>query len=278
MSSIIILLMTMGILAHVFQKIWKSKNYLLKYLSQVGGQKTKVLRLKQSFYVPFITIHCIIGIVIGYFIFKKDSDGEFAYRVFLSAIVALSFLLILLVVYFCLFVVIKEIICMKDTTINIILSYSIVSFAILFTQILTKNIDYPKGFIWISVVLYAVNLFGIGRVVMTIFKKKVLVKSIWSIALMNITFIIIALTNIAYEMQHVFKTPCYSRVLTSWGDAFYFVVISFFTVGYGDLYPVCETTKILSIVIILSGFTFTAVFVSAALSTTIEHFGSMEKK
>jgi hypothetical protein len=29
---------------------------------------------------------------------------------------------------------------------------------------------------------------------------------------------------------------------------------------------------------ILSGFTFTAVFVSAALSTTIEHFGSIQKK
>jgi hypothetical protein len=139
-------------------------------------------------------------------------------------------------------------------------------------------VEYPKGFLWISAVLYVVNLYGVGRLIWMIFKKKVLVKSIWSIAVLNFSFAVVSLTNLVYEIQHVYPAESYSRVISSWGDALYFVVITFFTVGYGDLYPVCEITKILTILIVLTGFSFTAIFVSAALSATVEHFSNVEKE
>ncbi len=278
MDDILILAMTMIMLLYFFREIWKNGHYLLKYISTVGGKDSTAVRLKPVFLIPLLILHGIIGIIVGVMIFLNESEGRILFRILLSSILSLIFLLLLFVLYFWIIVIIKEIISMKDRTIIYILIYSGVSFVMLFEQIFTNSIEYPKGFIWISTVLYVVNIFGIGRIIWTIFKKKVLVKSIWSIAFMNISFAILALSNVSFEIQKVYPSACYSRILTSWGDALYFVVISFFTVGYGDLYPVCEVTKILSMIIILSGFTFTAVFVSAALSTTIEHFGSIQKK
>jgi hypothetical protein len=234
--------------------------------------------LKPLFWVPFLFIHGVIASLVGYMVFRKESDGRMVFHILLAILAALIFLLLLYAFYFILVVIIKEIIFMKDRIINYVLIYSVVTCIILCKQIFTSEVEYPKGFLWISAVLYVINLFGIGRIIWTIFRRIVLVKSIWSIAFMNITFAIVALSNIAYEIQYVYPAPCYSRTLNSWGDALYFVVISFFTVGYGDLYPICETTKILTMIIILSGFTFTAVFVSAALSATVEHFGNTQKK
>jgi Ion channel. len=277
MDSIVILMLTMGMLLYFFQKLWSSREYLSKYLSTVGGKKATVSRPKPIIWIPLFIIHLLIGLFVGYIIFMKESDGRIVFRLLQAIIVALIFLLLLFIFYFIVVVIIKELISMNDKTINFILIYSFLSDGILFQEIITKGIEYPKGFLWSSLVLYMVNIYCIGRIIWSIFKKKVLVKSIWSIAIMNISFVILSLANITYEIQHVYPTACYSRTLTSWGDALYFVVISFFTVGYGDLYPTCEVTKILSMTVILSGFTFTAVFVSAALSTTIEHFSNMNK-
>lgn len=278
MDDILILLMTLGMLFYFFHTIWKGRKHLYKYISTVGERKPTTNRMKPEFWIPVLIIHGLLGIYVGYLVYHGETDKNVVLRLLLAFIVAFIFLLLLYVFYFVVTVIIKEIIFMKDRTINIILIYSFITCGILFYQLLSKNIRYPRGFLWISLVLYIVNIFSIGRIIWIIFKKKIHVKSIWSIAIMHIVFAITALSNIAFEIQKIYPTPCYSRTIASWGDALYFVVITFFTVGYGDLYPVCELTKILTMFVILSGFTFTAVFVSAALSATIEHFGSMEKK
>lgn len=278
MDDIFILLMTMAVLIYFMQIIWSGRKYLMRYLSSVGGKKPTQFQIKPIVWIPFVSVHGMIGLVIGIVVYRKESDGQFIFRILLSVIISLIFLMLLYAFYFILAVMLKEIIHMKDRTVNCILIYSILSCIVLFSQIYRNEVGYPKGFLWISTVLYVVNILGVGRIIWIIFNRKILVKSIWSLAIINTSFAIIALSNLVYEIQSVYATPCYSRTINSWGDALYFVVISFFTVGYGDLYPVRESTKILSMVIILSGFIFTAVFVSAALSATIEHFADSHKK
>jgi hypothetical protein len=211
-------------------------------------------------------------------IFLNEDDERGIFRLLLSFISALLFLLLLYAFYFILLVSVKEIIYMRDRMINYILVFSIVSSGLLFEQVYTKDIEYPKGFLWISAVIYMANLLGIGRIIRAIFKKRVPVKRIWSLVIINISFVIISFTNIVYEIQRIYPVPSYSRPMNSWGDALYFVVVSFFAVGYGDLYPVCETAKIITMMITITGFTFAAVAVSAALFATLEHFGGIGKK
>lgn len=278
MENIIILLLALGLLVYFIKSILKNRKHLMKYLSTVGGTKPSESNPNPVFWIPFLIVHGILGIFIGYLVYRRASDGNMIFRLLLSVIVTMFVLSLLYAFYFMVLVIIKEIMYTRDVMINLILVYSIVTSSILFWQISYKSIEYPMGFLWISAVLYIANIFSIGRIIWTIFKKKILVKSIWSIAFINTSFAIIALSNLAFVVQRVYPVPCYSRTINSWGDSLYFVVITFFTVGYGDLYPVCETTKILTMIIILSGFTFTAVFVSAALSATIEHFGNMDKK
>ncbi len=278
MYDIFILLMTMGMLLYFIQIIWGSRKYLMRYLTSVGGKKPSEPNIKPGIWVPFIVFHAIVGMLVGLLVYRKESDGLVVFRILLSIIVALVFLMLLYAFYFVFLVIVKELIHMKDRTINCILIYSFLSCVVLFSQIYHNNVGYPKGFLWISAVLYVVNILGVGRVIWIILNKKILVKSIWTLAFINTSFAIIALSNLVYEIQSIYANPCYSRTINSWGDALYFVVITFFTVGYGDLYPIRESTKLLSMVIILSGFTFTAVFVSAALSATIEHFGDTHKK
>lgn len=274
----LILIITMGMLLYFFQSIWKSRKHLFKYISKVGREKPIKKNPKHKLWIPLLIFHGLFGVGAGTYTFLNESDEQIVFRIMLSLIVALIFMLLLYAFSFLVVVIVKEIIGMNDKTINIILVYSIISFCILFLEIYTDSIEYPKGFLWISVVLYAINIFSIGRIIWTIFRKKLPVKSMWSIAILNTGFAVLALSNIVFEIQKIFSDPCYSRTIDSWGDSLYFVVITFFTVGYGDLYPVVVTTKILTMIIILSGFSFTAVFVSAALSATIEHFGSIEKK
>jgi hypothetical protein len=278
MENILILITTMGMLFYFIQLIWKDRKHLFKYISTVGKEKPAKSSPKPGFWLPLLIFYGIFGVCAGYFTFLSLSDEKIVFRLLLALIAALIFLLLLYTFIFWVVVIVKEIISMKDKTINFILIYSIIAECLLFTQIYTDRVDYPKEFILISAVLYAVNIFSIGRIIWTIFRKKLPVKSIWSIAFLNTGFAVIALSNIVFEIQKIYPSPCYSRTINSWGDSLYFVVITFFTVGYGDLYPVVEITKILTIIIIFSGFSFTAVFVSAALSATVEHFGSIEKK
>lgn len=278
MTNILILIMTLGVILYLFYTLWAAKDALSKYLTSVGGKKPKVVHLNPKVTAVVIFIHLLLGIGLCCYIYSNETDGRAVSRLLTSIIISLAGILLLFFVYFIIGVVVKEILSVRDTMISILLIYSILSFAILFYQLLGGKITYPKAFIWINIILYISNLLSIGKMIWTIFRKKISVKSIWSIALLNIGFAVSALANIAFVIQQVYASPCYSRPLKSWGDALYFVVISFFTVGYGDLYPICETTKILSMCVIITGFTFTAVFVSAALSTTMEHFSHMPKK
>lgn len=278
MGDIILLSMTIIIITYLYYFIFKNRIFLSIYLTSTGGNKPKVYNINSYVAFIFMLIHFIIGLAVGIYVFKNEIDkGDFI-PVLVAVNAALIIVLLLWAIYFILVIALKEIIAMSDKMINVILIYSIIAFLILFYQIFNESIEYPEAFLGSSIILYIINVLSIGRIVTIILKKKVSVKSIWCISIINISFVIIALTNIAFQLQSIYGSDCYSRELISWGDTLYFVVITFFTVGYGDLYPVEIIPKILSMVIIVTGFVFSTVLVSAGLSVTIEHFANINKK
>lgn len=278
MGYIAILCMTIVIIMYLYYFIFKNRIFLSHYLTSTGGNKPKVYHIKPYMIFIFILIHFIIGISVGTVVFKNEYDKGYLIRIFVAINAALFIVSLLCFIYFMIVIVFKEIIAMNDKMIKIILMYSTISLSILFYQVFNDSIEYPEAFVGISIILYIINALSIGRIINIIFKRKVSVKSIWCISIINISFVIFSLTNIAFQLQKIFGGGYYSSELISWGDALYFVVISFFTVGYGDLYPVRELSKILSIVIIITGFVFSTFLVSTVLSVTIEHFGNIDKK
>lgn len=278
MGDIIILCMTIVIIMYLYYFIFKNRIFLSRYLASTGGNEPKVYKIKPYLVFIFMLIHFIIAVVVGILVFTNENDKGYLIRIFVSINVALFIISLLWAIYFMLVIGLKEIIAMSDKMMNIILIYSVIVVSILFYQIFSESIEYPEAFVCGSIILYIINILSIGRIVNIILKKKVSVKSIWCISIINISFVIVSLTNIAFQMQNIYDFDCYSRELESWGDALYFVVITFFTVGYGDLYPVSELSKILSMVIIITGFVFSTICVSAVLSATIEHFAATNKK
>ncbi|EHJ02112.1 Ion transport 2 domain protein [Clostridium sp. DL-VIII] len=278
MGDIIIFCMTIVSIIYLYYILFKNRIFLSHYLTSTGGNKPKIYNVKFCMVFIFMLIHFIIGIAVGIFVFINENDKGDLIRIFVAVSASLFIILLLWVIYFVVIIGFKEIIAMSDKVLNMILINSIVTFSILFYQIYNEQVEYPEAFIGASIVLYVINIISIARIVTVILKKKVSVKSIWCISIINISFAIVSLTNITFKLQSIYGSDCYSRELISWGDALYFVVITFFTVGYGDLYPVCEVSKILSMVTIITGFIFSTIFVSAGLSVTIEHFANVNKK
>lgn len=274
MGNAVILCMNIVIIIYSFKSIFDHRIFLSHYLTSTGGSKPKVYKIKPFVSIIFILIHFLIGTAVGILVFRNEIDKGNLIRLLVSINAGLFVIAVLCAVYFIVAIGLKEIISMGDKMIINILIYSTIVFLILFYQIYNGSIEYPEAFVSSSLILYMINALSIGRIVTIILKKKVSIKSIWCIAIINISFAIVSLTNITFQIQNIVGSDCYSRELISWSDALYFVVITFFTVGYGDLYPICDLSKALSMVIIITGFIFSTIFVSAGLSVTIEHFSN----
>lgn len=278
MGDIIIFCMTIAIIIYLYYILFQNRSSLSLYLTSTGGNKPKVYNIKPWISFSFTCIYITIGILVGIIVFNNESDKGILIRVLVAINTSLFILLFILIIYFFIVIAIKEIIAMRDKSINTVLIYSIITFIILSYQLFISSIEYSEAFVGASIILYIMNIFSIGRIIIIILKKKVSVKSIWCISIINLLFAIFSLTNIAFQLQSMYQGICYSGQFKSWMDALYFVVITFFTVGYGDLYPTHILSKILSMVIIITGFAFSTICVSAVLSATFEHFANKENK
>jgi hypothetical protein len=74
MGSVLILFMTMGMLLFFFHSIWKGRKYLLKYISTVGGKKPVRFHFKPAVWIPFLVLHGILGVYVGFFIYQNLSS------------------------------------------------------------------------------------------------------------------------------------------------------------------------------------------------------------
>ncbi len=278
MGDILISLLTICIIGYLFYLIIKNRHFIFRYISSTGGNEPVDITFSKPGILLFTIFNIVIAVLSFICIMHYYHGSWDAIRVCTSIVLSLILVLMLWIFAFMIVICIKEIVSMKDNIITTIIICSFISFTILLIQVLTDSIEYADAFVIYSCILYVMNILSIGRIVSIILRRKVSVKSLWFISIINITFIIMSLTNIAYQLKNVYRSGVYSRDLVSWGDSLYFVVITFFTVGYGDLYPTCELSKILSMVIIITGFVFTAIFISAALSATIEHFSERSEK
>ena len=61
-------------------------------------------------------------------------------------------------------------------------------------------------------------------------------------------------------------------------DLFYYVVITFGTIGYGDIYPICYYTKAIAILIVFTSISCISIMLSSFLSVSHEKINRPTKK
>ena len=88
--------------------------------------------------------------------------------------------------------------------------------------------------------------------------------NLWKVALTLCMEFLIELTFFCYAGASYYASA-YNVPLTLF-DAFYFVTISFGTIGYGDIIPACTYSKAISILITLTSITCIGVMLSSFLS------------
>ena len=88
--------------------------------------------------------------------------------------------------------------------------------------------------------------------------------NLWKVALTLCTEFLLELTFFCYSGACYFE-QAYNVPLTLF-DAFYFVTISFGTIGYGDIVPACSFSKAISILITFTSITCIGVMLSSFLS------------
>jgi hypothetical protein len=81
-----------------------------------------------------------------------------------------------------------------------------------------------------------------------------------------------------FRYQSVWVEGSFSKPLETSLDSFYFSVVTMTTLGYGDIYPTNDTTKILVIIQVLLGLILLAVMVGTAISVTFHELANSDEE
>ena len=287
MVNILILVITIFSIIMIFYKrinieIFRSLKLLIyninkQYISFFEG-KYSGLKLWQ--WLLFITsqIFIVFAIVRRLFeeLYKYVSDN------YILAVKISTYIIILILIYFIVGYVLystKRIykflykIEDKNTKTDLLISYFIISFY------MTILILFPEKFSEI----YKIGLVGVG--ISYILNLKVLLRVIRSPELIEVKFesnsktkitdisivagILLMMVVLSLYLGVCFINSSGTNVYTNnptYYDLFYYTIITFSTIGYGDICPVSPVAKFISMMISLTSFICLTIFVSSLLS------------
>lgn len=278
MIDFAIIIMTIIGFLYFLNGVWKDKKDLIPKFKNIIHKKKKEKTGIQKIGVRSVICiaDLILTIILSVLLFQQLDKTPIYLRIALTALSGIILFAVILCIVIFAYIVYRELRFSNSKVDNALFLYSFITLLLESIQIMSGRIESYKGMIIISLVLYVINMVCIGKIVMAVMMHKLSIKNIWIITLADICFVILSLSSMSYCIQYCLKGACYSRVITSLGDSIYFVMISFFTVGYGDLFPTAPLTKVLALVIVLTGFFFSAVCLSVALSVTMEKISERE--
>ncbi|RGO01079.1 hypothetical protein DXB32_08690 [Megamonas rupellensis] len=93
--------------------------------------------------------------------------------------------------------------------------------------------------------------------------------NLWKVALLIIFYFLSTLTLFCY-IGSIYYVDAYSINNPNIFDLFYYVVITFGTIGYGDIYPTCYYTKAIAILIVFTSISCISIMLSSFLSVSHE--------
>lgn len=92
-------------------------------------------------------------------------------------------------------------------------------------------------------------------------------QNLWKVAIMIIFDFLATLTLFCY-IGYLYYPDAYNHVSLSLFDFFYYVIITFGTIGYGDIIPTCTYSKAIAILIVITSITCISIMLSSFLSVS----------
>ena len=93
--------------------------------------------------------------------------------------------------------------------------------------------------------------------------------NLWKVALL-IIFTFLSILTLCCYIGNIYYPNAYSVDTLTIFDLFYYVVITFGTIGYGDISPTCMYTKAIAILIVFTSIGCISIMLSSFLSVTHE--------
>lgn len=95
-------------------------------------------------------------------------------------------------------------------------------------------------------------------------------RNMWKVALMEIFFFLVILTMLSFAAYLHYPNAYQFNGSFDLFDAFYHIVITFGTVGYGDITPTCTFTKFVSILTVFTSIICITILLSSMMSLSKE--------
>lgn len=206
-----------------------------------------------------------------FYIFKKTEN--IAVSVTLACLCAVLSIITLYVSFIVLMKAVNAFLKLKDRRGVLIYTFCLFNIIIMFINLLfgNKSID-TISFCLImfnlsaDYIIISTGLFYISKIALTN-NVGFNVKRVWKLAFMEILFYLVILSLMSYAVYLCFD----NSYLTLNGDygiftAFYYTVITFATVGYGDITPVSDLSRAVSILTCLTSILCLTIMLSAVMS------------
>lgn len=159
----------------------------------------------------------------------------------------------------------------------IMILFSLISSTYIGINISIYNIYFEVSLI----VIILLNYIFLFRLIYLCYKNSIEFYKIWACGVLNVILFFISYTNLLFYLSKIdIHTLMYSGGLIKdsfvkgYFDILYYTIVTFFTIGFGDIQPISIIAKITTIFIILTGFICNAIMIGILISTT---FSSRKK-
>jgi voltage-gated potassium channel len=280
-TSLIVSLPFVILIILLIKKIYRFRNKIKSVICDTHREIINTI-WNENLFLNFKTRYIVLffGSFTLFYVFSSFmAKGNEVWASLLYTIV--SFPIIAAILYVVLFVLLlffgTVVLGIKNNDLAIYFFINIFSLMIVTAVLLSRNSELLQydWFLTISFCEIIFNLICLLKVISLCIKHELGLLNLWESAIFILLIFVLVFTNIVFidnkidiDSLHISNEIIKSTSL-NYLTIMYYVTITFFTVGYGDIVPIHNSMRIITELIIITGFVSNTVLIGAVVSTTL---------